>query len=62
MADFADFTDFQIVFNETNVNSYDPRPKGDFNQFTDFQPTFRNNMTENYNVLQYDNFYLNRDV
>ena len=48
MADFADFTDFQIVFTSENVNNYDPRPKIDFSDFSDIQPVFTAEKVNNY--------------
>lgn len=62
MASFSDFTDFQIVLNNININNYDPRPKVAFDDFTDFQVQLQNNMVENYNVKQYNNYYLTKNV
>lgn len=63
MADFADFTDFQIVFTTEHVNNYDPRPKIEFNDFSDIQPVFLGDSL--YSVIkipQYQNFYNIRDL
>lgn len=63
MSDFADFTDFQIVFTTESVNNYDPRPKIEFNDFSDIQPVFLATATDTYvNIPQYGNFYNIRDL
>ena len=63
MADFADFTDFQIVFTTENVNNYDPRPKIEYSDFSDIQPVFLATAADTYvNIPQYGNFYNIRDL
>jgi hypothetical protein len=63
MADFADFTDFQIVFTTESVNNYDPRPKIEFNDFSDIQPVFIATAADTYvNIPQYGNFYLMKEI
>ena len=57
MSSFADFTDFQIVFTNENINNYDPRPKISFSQFTDFQPVFTSkNIVKNYEIKQHESY------
>lgn len=63
MSDFADFTDFQIVFTTENVNNYDSRPKIEFNDFSDIQPVFIATAANTYvNIPQYGNFYLMKEI
>lgn len=63
MADFADFTDFQIVLTTESVNNYDTRPKIDFADFTDVQPVFLgDSLYSVLNIPQYRNCYLMKQV
>ena len=48
MSDFSDFTDFQIVFTNENINNYLPRPQISFSDFTDFQIVLTNRTINDY--------------
>jgi hypothetical protein len=63
MSDFADFTDFQIVFTAESVNNYSPRPQIEFSYFTDFQPVFLATSADTHiDIPQYNNYYNIRDL
>lgn len=63
MASYDDFSDIQIVVSNTNIGSYDPRPKASYDDFSDMQVqaesfSFYEDVASAYDAEQSDNNYL----